>query len=176
MDDVTVGRTASCACGKVRIRATGKPLASAVCYCGDCQAGGRQLEAAGAVADFRDAWGGSPYMTYRNDRFEILAGEELLESHKLKPDAPTTRYVATCCHSAVLLRFGPGWWSSLYRVRFGDHAAPLEFRTQTANIPDASVLPRDVPVYRSFGPKLFARLIASGLGTFFARLLYSSHR
>ncbi|MBS0469622.1 MAG: hypothetical protein JSR60_01030 [Proteobacteria bacterium] len=170
MDDVTVARVASCACGKVRIRATGKPLASAVCYCSDCQAGGRQLEDAGAHADFRDAWGGSPYMTYRNDRLEYLAGEDLLTGYKLGDGAPTTRYVSSCCHSAVVLRFGPGWWSSLYRVRFGDDAAPLEFRTQTANIPDASVLPRDVPVYRSFGPKLFVRLIASGLGTLFARL------
>jgi hypothetical protein len=174
MDDVIAAqaeRIASCACGKVRIRAVGKPLASAVCYCGDCQAGGRQLEAAGAHADFRDAWGGSPYMTYRNDRIETLSGEALLKGYKLKEDAPTTRYVATCCNSAVILRFGPGFWSSLYRVRFGDGATPIEFRTQTANISDPSVLPRDVPAYRSFGPKLIVRLVTAGLGTLLARLI-----
>jgi hypothetical protein len=165
-----IERFAGCACGKVRIRALGRPLASAVCYCSDCRAGGRQLEAAGAVADFRDQWGGSPYMTYRNDRFAIVSGEALLKGHKLKPEAPTTRYVASCCNSAVLLRFGPGFWSSLYRVRFGDGAAPLEFRTQTANIPDPSTLPRDVPAYRGFGPRLMIRLLTAGLGTLFARL------
>jgi hypothetical protein len=163
-------RIASCACGQVRIRAIGRPLASAVCYCSDCQAGGRQLEAAGAQADFRDRWGGSPYMTYRNDRLETIAGETLLKGYKLKDDAPTTRYVASCCNSAVVLRFGPGFWSSLYRVRFGDDAAPIEFRTQTANIPDPSVLPRDVPAYRSFGPRLFLRLVTGGLGTLLGRL------
>ena len=62
-------RTSSCACGRVRFEAVGAPILSAVCYCDDCQAGGRQIEELPSAARVLDADGGTPYLSYRDDRF-----------------------------------------------------------------------------------------------------------
>src|SRR4249920_883998 len=112
--DLNAERIASCACGKVRIKAMGRPIMSAVCYCEDCQAAVHQLEAQGAGKDFHDAWDGTGYATYRDDRLSTIEGASLLEGFKLRDSAPTTRYVTTCCKSAMYLKHGPGWWTSLY--------------------------------------------------------------
>jgi len=157
-----VERIASCACGKVRFKATGRPIVASVCYCDDCQAGGRQLEAMGAAPSFHDAWRGTPYVTYRDLGLTCLEGRELLQGMKLRDGAPTTRFIATCCKSPVYLKYAPGWWTSMYRARFLD-APPVEFRSSTQFAPAGSQLPSDVPVYRSFPPKLFVRLFTAGV-------------
>jgi hypothetical protein len=157
-------RIASCDCGRVRVRAKGKPIVSAVCYCADCQAGGVQLVQAGARNDFRDAWGGTGYLTYRDDRLVCLEGEPMLQGFKLSESAPTTRFISTCCKSPMYLKYGSGWWTSVYRVRFGIAAPPLEMRNQVRHVPAPNNLPRDVPIYRSFPPSLFARLLSARLG------------
>src|SRR5690242_11904268 len=126
--DLNAERIAACACGKVRISAVGRPIITAVCYCEDCQTSVSQLEAQGARDDFHDAWNGSPYATYRDDRLNTLEGASLLEGFKLSADATTTRYITTCCKSAMYLKYGPGWWTSVYRVRLGDAAPPIEVR------------------------------------------------
>src|SRR5216683_2880743 len=64
-----ITRYASCACGRVQCRAVGEPILSAVCYCDNCQEGARQIEALPNATSFRDADGGTPYLTYRA-RFE----------------------------------------------------------------------------------------------------------
>jgi hypothetical protein len=156
-------RIASCDCGKVRFKATGKPIVSAVCYCADCQAGGRQLEEAGACNDVRDEWAGTAYLTYRDDRLSCLDGASLLDGFKISDRAPTTRFITTCCKSPMYLKHGPGWWTSVYRVRFGAAAPPLEMRNQTRHVRNREALPRDVPIYRSFPLSLFARLFAARL-------------
>lgn len=165
-----VERIASCDCGKVRFKAFGKPIISGICYCADCQAGGRQLEAADAHKDFRDAWGGTAYLSYRNDRFECIEGAALVEGFKIREDAPTTRYLTTCCRSAIYLKFERGWWTSLYRVRFGDAAPPIEMRNQVASAQNPATLPTDVPAYRKFPMRLFGRLLAAGLGTWLQKI------
>ncbi len=157
-------RTSSCACGRVRFRATGKPIVSAVCYCADCQIGGRQLEEAGARKDFRDEWGGTGYLSYRDDHVTCLEGASLLQGFKISDQAPTTRFIATCCRSPMYLKFGPGWWTSLYLVRFGAAAPPLEMRNQTRHVSNQGALPRDLPIFRSFPLRLFARLSGARLG------------
>jgi len=167
---MTIERHASCACGKVRYRAAGKPIVSAVCYCADCQAGGRAMEDAGARPDFRDAWGGTGYLTYRDDRLVCEAGAQLLKGYKLSDGAPTTRYVATCCNSAILLKFSGGFWTSMMRVRFGAEAPALEMRNKIDRAAHPDQIPRDVPAHRGFPPKLIARLVGSGIGVLLARL------
>ena len=119
----------------------------------------RQLEAAGARDDFHDAWDGSPYATYRNDRLKIVQGEELLQGFKLGEKAPTTRTIATCCNSAMYLKFGPGWWTSVYRVRLGDAAPPIEVRSKVGRAKDPSAIPKDVPHADGFAPTLIFRLM-----------------
>ena len=91
---------ASCACGSVEVKALGKPIVSAACYCDDCQKGAAQLEALPNAPAVRDPGGGTAYVLYRKDRFECSKGAELLKSHKLKDISPTNRVVATCCNSA----------------------------------------------------------------------------
>lgn len=166
--DLQAERIASCACGKVRIAALGRPIITAVCYCDDCQAGVRQLEDAGARDDFHDAWNGSPYATYRNDRLKTLEGGELLEGFKLNEKAPTTRTIATCCKSAMYLKYGPGWWTSVYRVRLGDAAPPLEVRSKVGRAKEPSTIPKDVPHADGFAPSLLLRLLKARLAMFFS--------
>jgi hypothetical protein len=167
--DLTAERIASCACGKVRIKATGRPIISAVCYCDDCQAAARQLEAQGALADFHDAWNGSPYATYRDDRLSTIDGGSLLEGFKLNDKAPTTRFVTTCCKSAMYLKHGPGWWTSVYRVRLGDAAPPLEVRSKVGRAKDRAAIPKDVPHANSFPFVLIARLLRARIAMWFCK-------
>src|SRR5690348_13662259 len=132
---MTIERFAQCTCGMVEIRAVGAPIISCVCYCDDCQAGGRQLEALGA-RDFRDAWGGTPLLVYRDDRIACVKGEELLRGSQLQASSPTTRFIATCCKSAMYLKYGRGWWTSLYRARFSGDVPANEMRSQTKHAHD----------------------------------------
>ena len=162
-------RYSSCACGQVRFKALGAPMFCAVCYCDDCQKGAGPLEALSGAPAFRDADGGTPYLGYRDDRFTCIAGEGLLEDHRIKPNAPTRRVVATCCNAAVFLKFGPGHWVSAYRARFEGEPQPLEMRIQTKFRVSDQALPQDVPSYKGFGPKLFGRLIGSRLSMMFGR-------
>ena len=160
-------RNATCACGKVCIKALGRPIICSICYCDDCQAGARQLEALGANGEFHDAFGGTPYMVYRDDWIACVEGRKFLQGVKLRDDAPTTRFIATCCQSPMYLKYAPGWWTSLYRNRFGDDAAPIAFRSQIQYALLGATLPQDVPVYRSFPLALFAPLLKARMGTLF---------
>jgi hypothetical protein len=155
-------RIASCNCGKVRIRALGRPIVSAACYCADCQAGGRLLEEAGARRDVRDAWGGTEYLVYRDDRVHVPDG--MVQGFRIREGAPTTRYITTCCRSAMYLKYGPGWWTSVYRSRFGDTAPPLEMRNNVRHVQDRATLPSDVPTHLGFPPSLFGKLLRARLG------------
>lgn len=164
-----VARQSSCACGRVRCEGVGEPILSAVCYCDDCQAGGRQIEALPNAPHVLDPDGGTPYLTYRDDRFRCVAGAELLTGYKLKDKAPTQRMVATCCNSGMFLKFGPGHWVSAYRLRFEGDLPPIEFRNQTKFRTAETPIPDDAPSYRSYPAKLFVRLIGSRLAMLFGR-------
>lgn len=153
--------TSRCECGRVRCTATGTPIVSAVCYCTDCQTGGHVIEALPAAPRVLDPDGGTAYLTWRDDRFAVVAGEELLVPYTLKHDAPTRRMVASCCNSGMFVKFGPGHWTSTYRLRFAGELPPVEMRTKVARRQSDLPMPDDAPVYRGFGAKLFWRLIAS---------------
>jgi hypothetical protein len=152
-------RIIRCNCGRVRCEAVGRPIVSAVCYCSDCQAGGHQLEALVGAPPVLDPDGGTPYLTYRKDRFECVMGAELLIGYKLADGAPTRRFVASCCNSGMFLKFGPGFWISAYRKRFAEPLPPIEMRNKTERRHSALPLPTDAPAYRGFPAKLFWRLI-----------------
>ena len=158
---VKIARYASCQCGSVRFEAVGEPILSAACYCDDCQTGAAQIEALANAPAFREPDGGTPYVIYRQDRFHCTAGEDLLVDYRITEQAPTRRVVASCCNAALFLKFGPGHWVSAYRARFEGDPPPLEMRTHTKFRRADYPLPADVPSYRGFGPKLFAKLIAA---------------
>ncbi len=166
--DTTI-RTSSCVCGRVRCQAVGTPILSAVCYCDNCQAGGRQIEALHNAARVLDADGGTPYLTYRDDRFSVIAGADLLVGYKIKDGAPTQRFVASCCNSGLFLKFGPGHWVSAYRARFNGDLPPIEMRTQTKYRQAASDIPHDAPKYRKFPVKLFRKLLTSRIAMLIGR-------
>jgi hypothetical protein len=160
----------SCACGRVRCEASGKPIVSAVCYCEDCQEGARRIEALPGAPRIREPDGGVASLVYRDDRFQCLSGEELLVGHRLKEGAPTRRMVASCCNAGMFLKFEPGFWVSAFRARFeGDALPPIEMRNQIEHRQAATPLPSDAPAYRGFPLRLFARLGAARLAMMLGR-------
>jgi hypothetical protein len=160
-------RTSKCICGNVRFKARGRPILCAVCYCDDCQTGARLLEEQGANGAFHDAFGGTPYVTYRDDWIECVEGRDLLRGLKIRDGAPTTRFLTTCCHTPMYLKHGPGWWTSMYRNRFGNDAVPIQLRSQTQHAASGAALPSDVPVYRKFPPALILGLLKARIGILF---------
>jgi hypothetical protein len=164
-------RDASCSCGRVRCEGIGAPILSAICYCSDCQAGGARIEALPGAVPVRNPDGGTPYLTYRDDRFACLAGAELLIGHRLSARAPTQRFVASCCNTGMYLKFGPGHWISAYRLRFGDPLPPIEMLTNVAKRQSDLPLAPGVPAYRAFPFKLFRRLITARLAMLFGARL-----
>jgi hypothetical protein len=162
-------RKLSCTCGRVQCEAVGEPILSGVCYCRDCQEGGRRIEALANAARVRDPDGGTPYLTYRSDRFHVLLGEDLLVDYRLKPRSRTRRVVATCCNSGLFLKFDPGFWVSTYRSRYQGDLPPIEMRTKTQHRRSDTELLRDAPSYRGFPLRLFARLIAARAAMLFGR-------
>ena len=160
----------SCACGRVRCQASGKPIVSAVCYCDDCQEGARRIEALPGATRVRDADGGVASLVYRDDRFQCLSGEELLVGYRLKDNSPTRRMVASCCNTGMFLKFEPGFWISAFRARFeGEDLPPIEMRNQIEHRQADSPLPRDAPAAKGFPLRLFARLGAARLAMMIGR-------
>ncbi|MDL2400027.1 GFA family protein [Rhizobium mayense] len=162
--------TATCSCGSVELKAFGKPIVSSVCYCDDCQKGAEQIESLPNAGAIRDSDGGTGYILYRKDRFDCSKGAELLKGYKLKETSATNRVVATCCNSAVFMNFDRGpHWVSAYRARFRGELPPLQFRICTKFKPDNTILPDDVPSYRSYAPGLIVRLLASRVAMLLGR-------
>lgn len=161
--------SARCACGRVEFEAAGAPIICAVCYCDDCQEGARQLEALPDAPPVADADGGTPMIVYRKDRVTCTKGEDLVRAHKLKPDSPTNRVVATCCNSAMILSFDDAkWWVDVYRMRVRDNPPPLELRNNTKFRRADSAVPNDVPSFARYPVRLFAKLLVARI----AMLLY----
>ena len=98
---------------------------------------------------------------YRKDRVQCVMGLEHLEEHRLKPESPTRRVVATCCNSAMFLDFTKGHWLSMYRNRFPTGAPPLEMRVMTKDRRASVVLADDVPNYSGFSGKFMLKLLAA---------------
>ncbi len=154
--------TATCACGRVALKASGRPIVSSVCYCSDCQKGAAEIEALPKAGAVSDPDGGTAYILYRKDRIECTKGAELLRSYKLKESSATNRVVATCCNSAVFVNFDRGpHWVSAYRARFHGDLPPLQLRMCTKSRREGVVLPDDVPSSPGYPPGLIFRLLAS---------------
>lgn len=160
---------ASCACGQVALEASGAPIIAVVCYCDDCQAAARQIEALPSATPVLDADGGTQFVVYRKDRLRCVQGEERLTRHKLKPDSATVRYLAACCNSAMYLGFDDAkHWVDLFSGRIQGTAPPVEMRICTRFRPPGPDLQNDVPNLPGFSLGLIARFmrarIAMALG------------
>jgi hypothetical protein len=127
-------RFSTCQCGKVKFEAVGAPILTGTCLCASCQEAGRRLEQLSSAPPLLDRNGGRAVVLYRKDRVQCVMGLAYLEVHRLRPESPTRRVVATCCNSAMLLDFTKGHWLSMYRNRFRAGAPPLEMRVMTKDL------------------------------------------
>jgi hypothetical protein len=152
-----------CACGGVEYEAIGTPITSAVCYCASCQEAGRILGEFPAAPQVLEPDGGTAVILFRKDRVRCVHGRERLQAHRLKPDSPTRRLVATCCHSAMFLDFTKGHWLSMYRRRFPADAPGIEMRLMTKYARAGVALGGGVPSYRGLSGKFVVKLLAARL-------------
>lgn len=106
---------------------------------------------------FREVDGGTPYVTLHDKDWLALEGEDMLESVKLNPSSPTTRYVTTSCRSPLFIKFTSGFWTSTYWERY-DNPPALEWRNKTAKRRSDLPYPDDIPRFKSFPLRLFGRL------------------
>ena len=98
---------------------------------------------------------------YRKDRVRFIQGREYLTEHRLEPESPTCRVVATCCNSAMFLNFTKGHWLSMYRNRFPPGAPKIEMRVMTRNRRASVALADDAPSYPGHSVKFIVKLLAA---------------
>ncbi len=161
---------AMCQCGKVKFEAVGAPIVTSSCYCTSCQQAGRQLEQLATAPPVLDPDGGTGMILYRKDRVRCLMGQQYLEEHRLKPESPTRRVIATCCNSPMFLDFTKGHWLSMFRNRFPGDAPPLEMRVMTRERRVGVDLADDVPNHGGHSGKLMLKLIAAWIAMGFRKL------
>jgi hypothetical protein len=161
--------SATCQCGKVKFEAIGSPILTGICYCTSCQQAGREFEQLPAAPPLLDPDSGTGMVLYRKDRVQCVTGSAYLEEHRLKPESPTRRVVATCCNSAMFLDFTKGHWLSMFRNRFAAGVPPLEMRVMTAERRAGVVLADDVPNYPRHSGKFMLKLITAWIAMGFRR-------
>ncbi len=160
----------ACSCGRVEYQATGPAILAVVCYCDDCQEGGRRIEALPNAPPVLGADGGTSCVLYRKDRVRCTRGAELVTKLKLRDKTATNRLVATCCNSALAMSFDDAkHWMPLFRTRLRGETRPLDMRICTKFAPDPEKIPKDVPVHRSFAFSFIARLIGARIAMMFGR-------
>ncbi len=161
--------SAICQCGKVKLEAIGAPILAGACYCSSCQQAGHQIEQLPSAPPVLDADGGTSFVLYRKDRVHCVTGQEHLQERRLKPESPTRRVVAMCCHSAMFLDFTKGHWLSVYRNRIPEGAPPLEMRMMTKERRAGVTLPNDVPAYGGPPGKFILKLLRAWIAMGFRR-------
>ena len=161
---------ARCSCENVEIETYGTPIASTVCYCDSCQAGSRQIEELPNAAPILSPDGGTAYVLYRTDRIKYVKGAELLKGYKVDEKSTTSRVVATCCNSAMVMQFEDAkHWVPIYRGRFQGELPPLQWRICTKFAPEDAEIPEDVPSSKMYPVGLMVKLLTSKLSMLFGR-------
>ena len=162
--------TASCSCGKVELEATGRPIASVICYCDDCQAAAREIEAMPGAPRFREADGGTPLIAFRKDRVRWMRGDSLLKKLKRRDGSPTNRRLATCCNSVMLLDFDDSkHWADIYGARVRGNAPKPEMRLCTKFAAQPLSKTHDAPSYPGYPARFLLRLLAARLAMLLSR-------
>lgn len=150
-----------CACGAVCLEATAPSMMTLICHCTSCTTAGRALDARSAVAPIVDSAGGTPVVLWRKDKMRCLRGSERLVAHRLKPDAPSRRMVASCCNTPMFGDFTKGFWVSIYRGRVAGEPAP-SMRVMTGDAADGTEFPDDgLPRFRSRPARFFLKLLTT---------------
>lgn len=161
---VGTGHRLRCACGAVECVGAGAPIGTAVCYCDDCQAAAREIEALPDAAPVADPDGGTALVVFDSKRFVVERGADQLVAHRLKPGSRTRRMVAKCCNSAMFLGFDNGpFWVSAVRKRFVGPSPQIEFRHMTRYRASALPWPDAAPQSRGFAPRFLLRVLGRAL-------------
>lgn len=159
MTDTLIAR---CTCGQVEFEATGPPIASAACYCDDCQAGGGQIEALPHADRVLNPDGGTEYLVYRKDRVRCTKGGSHLKPYKIMASSATNRVVATCCNAAMVLNFDDSkHWIDLFRNRVQGEVPPIQMRICTRYKKVTVGKAAAVPEYPKYPLKFLWKLLGS---------------
>jgi hypothetical protein len=162
-------RIATCHCGKVTFEAIGSPILTVSCYCTSCQEAGRRFEQLASAPPVLESDGGTGMILYRKDRVRCMTGQQYLEEHRLKPESPTRRVIATCCNSAMFLDFTKGHWLSMFRNRFPNGAPAIDVRVMTGERRGGVEFADDVPNHSGLSGKVMLKLIAAWIAMGFRR-------
>lgn len=153
-----------CLCGEVECIGQGTPILTVVCYCNDCQAAARAIEALPGAPLVMDPDGGTALTLFRANRFAATKGSEKLVSHKLKPDSVTNRMVASCCNSAMFLAFDKGpHWVSTVRNRLVDEVPPVKYRVMTKYRTSTLPYPDAAPTAKGFSLRFLGSMIRDAI-------------
>ena len=169
MAEMSTPLTASCRCGLVGFAITGAPIMHVACYCTSCRTAGRGFEQTLGSPPVVAEDGGTDLVLYRKDRVVQTKGAGRLSDHRLKPDSPTRRMIATCCNTPMLLEFTKGHWLSFYRGCLTGEVPALELRVMTGDKPAGVALPDDVPNYPAHSGKFMWTLLSSWAAMGFRR-------
>jgi hypothetical protein len=154
----------------VEIEAVGEPITSVVCYCDTCQEGSRQIEGLAGAASVLDADGGTAYVLYRKDRIRSSKGAALLKGYKVDEQSTTSRVVATCCNSAMVMRFDDAkHWVPVYRARLEGDVPPVQWRICTKYKPEGARIPADVPSSEMYPGGFLWKLLAAKVSMLLSR-------
>jgi hypothetical protein len=114
--------------------------------------------------------GGTAYVLYRKDRITYSKGAELLKGLKVEETSATSRVVATCCNSAMVMRFDDAkHWVPVYRARFHGDIVPLQWRICTKFKPAHAAVPADVPSSATYPAGFMWKLLTSRLAMLLGR-------
>ncbi|WP_445242131.1 GFA family protein [Methylovirgula sp. 4M-Z18] len=161
--------TASCACGNVEIEAAGKPIATVICYCDDCQAAAQQIEELPGAASFCESDGGTAFIAYRRDRVRCIHGEPLLATLKLRDNSATNRKIATCCNSVMVLDFDDSkHWVDIYRARVKGSPPRPEMLVCTKFASDPLNNPDHMPASPGYSAQFMFRLLKARIAMLFS--------
>jgi hypothetical protein len=134
-------------------------MMTVICHCTSCRTAGQAFDAQSPVGPIVDAAGGTPVVLWRKDQVRCVRGTALLAAHRLRPDSPTRRMVASCCGTPMFGDFTKGFWVSMYRGRVPDGPSP-SMRVMTRDAPAGMAFPDDgMPRYKGRPAKFLIRLL-----------------
>ena len=161
--------SAVCQCGRTAIALAGAPIQSVICYCESCRTAGLGFEQAPGAPRVVGADGGVGYCLYRKDQVAIVRGAETLREHRLKPDSPTRRVVASCCGAPMFVDFTPGHWLTVFADRLPAPAPEPQMRIMTRDRPEGAALPDDIPAFGGQPPRMLFKLLGAWAAMGFRR-------
>ncbi len=139
-------QSVTCRCGAVRLTLSGSSIMSSECMCTSCRSASDVFAALPDGIGMTDGKGATHVIIHRADKVACDAGAEHLQQHRLTPDSPTRRILASCCNTPMFLDFEPGHWVSLYGINWPENDRPaVEYRMFCNDLTDASRLSNDVP-------------------------------